>query len=73
MGIQETRPLIVLTDSQAWIGVHGLHDLRALVVDDPVGINLGVALRIQHHGLVGPGEGIMVSYKQRNWGINVTD
>ena len=40
-------------DGQSGVGVHRLHDLRALVVDDPVGVNLRVAVRVQHHRLVG--------------------
>ena len=41
---------------QAGVGVHRLDNLGTLVVDHPVGINLRVAMGIQNHGLVCPGE-----------------
>lgn len=45
-----------LTNGEAGVRVHGLYDLSTLVVDDPVGVDLGVALGVQHHGLVRPGQ-----------------
>ena len=44
----------VEADGEAGVGVHRLHDLGALVVDDPVGVDLGVAVGVEDHGLVGP-------------------
>jgi len=45
---------MIPTYSQTGIAVHGLHEFRALVVHHPVGIDLGVAFRVQHHRLVRP-------------------
>ena len=42
------------SDSQTRVRVHGLHNLGSLVVDHPVGVDLGVTVRVQHHRLVGP-------------------
>lgn len=43
----------VEANGQARIAVHSLDDLSTFVVDDPVGIDLGVSLRIQDDRLVG--------------------
>ena len=42
------------SDSQSGIAVHRLHNFGALVVNHPVGIDLRIAFRIQHHRLVCP-------------------
>lgn len=41
-----------LTNGQSRIAVHGLNDLGTLVINDPVGIDLTVTIRVQYHGLV---------------------
>lgn len=42
----------VVTDSKSRVGVLRLHNFGALVVDHPVGVDLRLAFRIEHHRLI---------------------
>lgn len=42
-----------LTHCESWITVHGLNNLHALIKDNPVGVNLSLALWVQHDSLIG--------------------
>jgi hypothetical protein len=42
----------MLTNSQPRVAVHRLNNLRAFVINDPIRIDLTVAVRIENHSLV---------------------
>ena len=44
----------VEADSEAGVRVHGLDNLRSLVVNHPVRVNLGVSVRVKNNSLIGP-------------------